>query len=78
MFAAGKRVKALVKIQSDDRTISGMDDGTPIVPAGTEGTLIGWSKDSAPEGTTMKVDDCWLVDFDGNQFDVSETEMELV
>lgn len=93
MFAADQRVKALVKIQSDDRTInetiirelskstaevSGMDDGTPIVPAGTEGTIIGKSEDSLGVGAKMKSDDCWLVNFDGDHFDVSETEMELV
>lgn len=76
MFADDKRVKALVEIQSDDRA-AGMDDGTPILPAGTEGTIIGKSEEFTPENL-LKVDDCWLVDFDGHEFDVSETEMELV
>lgn len=80
---AGTKVKSLVVIQSDDRE-TGVDDGTPIIPVGTTGIVLGMSKDSMDEDTHLKpgCEDCVVVQFDlpdGSKFSFDvKPEVEVV
>lgn len=61
----GTMVKSLVLIQSDDRE-NGIDDGTPIIPVGTFGMVLGDSKDFCEADSQLKpgCEDCVVVQFE--------------
>jgi hypothetical protein len=74
MISAGQSVVALVDLISDDRA-AGVDDGSPIIPAGTKGVVMGRSEHLCPPDCTAKSSDCWVVDWGGTKFDTHENEM---
>ena len=77
-FKKGDRVRALVVIQSDDRS-GGIDDGTPIVRIGMLGTVLGHSEEFAESDITLKEPNCYVVRWDNTSaYDVADYEMELV
>ena len=73
MYVKNQRVKALIDLMSDDRAL-GIDDGTPIIRAGTIGRVI---EKSTNKDNTMKIgcENCWVVDWGVIKFDTDEKEM---
>ena len=69
-------------IQSDDREV-GIEDGTPIIPIGTKGVILGMSKDFMEPDTSLKegCEDCVVVAFELTtgkyNFDVHPVELTL-
>lgn len=76
----GTQVRSRTVIQSDDRA-NGLDDGTPIIPIGTIGTVLGESKDHLSGNAKLKsgCEDCILVQFElpsgKHSFDVKPQEV---
>jgi hypothetical protein len=76
---AGTQVTNTVVIQSDDREL-GIDDGSPIIPIGTQGVVLGMSEDFLEDNHLKDgCKDCVVVAFDlpggKHNFDVSPSEL---
>lgn len=78
----GTKVKSLVLIQSDDRA-NGIEDGSPIIPVGTPGEVLGKSEEFLPDEVTMKGDEqCYTVRFSWEDqsanYDILPEEIEVI
>lgn len=73
MFEKNQKVRALVDQMSDDR-FWGVDDGTPIVCAGSVGKVVGRSTD---QDNPLKSDcESWVIDWGAVTWDTFITEIE--